>query len=230
MLPEGAAAPGFPPAELANRDGLLAIGGDLAPQRLIEAYRNGIFPWFSEGQPILWWSPDPRMVLYPASLRISRSLRRTLRHGNLRVSADTAFRQTIEACSRGRPDGTWITSGMIEAYVRLHECGVAHSIETWDDEGLAGGLYGVAIGRAFFGESMFTRRAAGSKVALVALARHLAQRGFTLIDCQVRSAHLESMGAELVARTRFLAELSAAVHGGGSPGPWTLEEQACLFV
>jgi len=220
----------FPPVELADRDGLLAAGGDLAPSRLLQAYRQGIFPWYSEGQPILWWSPDPRMVLYPGEIHVSRSMRRHLRRSALTVRTDTAFRATVESCACTRPEGTWITPEMMSAYERLHDMGFAHSIECWDESGLAGGLYGVAIGRAFYGESMFTRRAEGSKVALIALSNLLVERGYRLMDCQVHTGHLERMGARLVPRQRFLEELREAVLDGPAPAPWSLEVAACRFA
>jgi leucyl/phenylalanyl-tRNA--protein transferase len=217
----------FPPVESATPEGLLAVGGDLGSDRLLEAYRRGIFPWYSPGQPILWWSPDPRAVLYPEKLKISRSLRKTLRHGRFRVTFDTAFREVMLACAAPRVQypggGSWITDDMVAAYCRLHEQGVAHSVETRDANRLVGGLYGVALGGAFFGESMFAHETDASKIALVALARELHARGFTLIDCQVPSSHLASLGAEEIPRRRFLDELEAALKRPGQPGPWRIE-------
>jgi len=180
----------FPPAEAALREpnGLLAVGGDLSPRRLLRAYRSGAFPWYGEGQPILWWSPDPRAVLLPERVRVSRSLRRTLRRGLFRVTVDRAFDAVIEACAtvpRPGQDGTWITPEMAAAYRRLHRLGHAHSVEAWTRDGeLAGGLYGVAIGRVFFGESMFSRRSDASKVALVTLCRALEAWGYGLVDAR----------------------------------------------
>lgn len=183
-------------------NGLLAVGGDLSPARLLHAYHQGIFPWFSEAQPILWWAPDPRAVLLPESIRISRSLRKTLRQGRFQVSFDTAFAQVIQACAapRARQNDTWITSGMIDAYCALHARGSAHSVECWQDGQLAGGLYGVAIGKVFFGESMFSRNTDASKVALATLCRC----GYELIDCQLPSDHLKRMGATDMPRNEFM--------------------------
>lgn len=215
----------FPPVEAATPEGLLAIGGDLGPERLLEAYRRGIFPWYNPGQPILWWSPDPRAVLYPDKLRISRSLRQTLKRGRFRVRFDTAFREVMLACAapRANSSGTWITDDMVTAYCRLHELGYAHSIETWADERLVGGLYGIALGGLFFGESMFARATDASKVALVALVQQLRAWGYPVIDCQVPSEHLTSLGAENIPRARFLQELAAALRHPGRPGRWSGE-------
>lgn len=206
-------------------NGLLAAGGDLSVPSLLGAYRSGIFPWFSEGEPILWWSPDPRMVLFPAELKISRSLDKTLRKGRFRFTADSAFVRVIEACSAPRPgqSGTWITREMIDAYRALHEAGFAHSIESWLDDELVGGLYGVAIGRVFFGESMFSRSSDASKVALVALVRQLSRWQFGLIDCQMKTSHLASFGAREIARTDFARRLAELVDYENIPGPWRLD-------
>jgi leucyl/phenylalanyl-tRNA--protein transferase len=203
----------FPPLEAASPEGLLAVGGDLNPDRLLSAYRQGIFPWFSDDQPILWWSPDPRAILYPSKLHISKSLRTSLRTRGFEVSADCAFDLVIAACaaSRNPGEGTWITSGMQEAYCALHRMGYAHSVETWHNGELVGGLYGLAIGKAFFGESMFSRVADASKTALVGLAASLAAGGYRFIDCQVVSEHLTSLGAEATPRDRFASELHEAV-------------------
>lgn len=221
----------FPPVEFASPEGLLAIGGDLRAERLLEAYRHGIFPWYSAGQPILWWSPDPRMVLFPHRLKVSRSLRKRLRHGGYTVWCDTHFREVMHGCAAPRRDGqgTWITPEMIEAYVRLHELGYAHSIETWRGPELVGGLYGVALGGIFFGESMFHRAPDASKVALVYLVRQLARWGFHLIDCQVASAHLASLGAENIRRSEFLARLDEALRQPHRRGPWRLDPDLVLF-
>jgi leucyl/phenylalanyl-tRNA--protein transferase len=218
----------FPPVERALRepDGLLAAGGDLATKRLIEAYRLGIFPWYEVGQPILWWSPDPRAVLYPEHLRITRSLRKTLRNRPWRVRFDTDFATTVGSCAapRSQSAGTWITPQMMEAYCRLHAEGHAHSVEVYDQEGvLIGGLYGVAIGRVFFGESMFSRRPDASKLALVHLARHLQAWGYPLIDCQLASPHIMSLGAELIPRPRFIRQLKAACTSPGHAVPWRVD-------
>jgi leucyl/phenylalanyl-tRNA--protein transferase len=215
----------FPPVERALRDpnGLLAAGGDLSPQRLLEAYRHGIFPWYTEGEPILWWSPDPRMVFSTADVHVATRLRRWLKHCDWTVLADTAFEDVVRSCAAPRRghNGTWITRAIFNAYVRLHELGYAHSVEVFDREGqLAGGLYGVAIGRMFFAESMFSRATNGSKVALIALCRVLDAWGFPLVDAQVASPHLESMGAFELPRSRFLAHVERACAVPSSPGSW----------
>lgn len=201
----------FPDVSLALRepDGLLAVGGDLGTERLLSAYRHGIFPWYSSEQPILWWSPDPRTVLFPAALKVSRSLRKTLNSQRFQVTLDTAFDAVIAGCAEPRADsnGTWISRDMIDAYGRLHTQGHAHSVECRRDGRLVGGLYGVAIGRVFFGESMFSREANASKVAFCQLVRQLTAWGFGLIDCQVYSAHLASLGAEEIPRQQFVRYL-----------------------
>ncbi|HEY0719979.1 MAG TPA: leucyl/phenylalanyl-tRNA--protein transferase [Gammaproteobacteria bacterium] len=188
-------------------DGLLAVGGDLAPERILNAYRHGIFPWFSPGQPILWWSPDPRAVLFPEKLKVSRSLRKTIDRHTYRVTFDTAFEQVIRACAqtpRRGQDGTWISEEMQQAYIKLHEMGYAHSAESWLGDELVGGLYGLRLGRIFFGESMFSRKTDASKVPFVHLVRKLQAEGVVLIDCQVTTEHLLSLGAEEITRTRFI--------------------------
>ncbi|MFP4138544.1 MAG: leucyl/phenylalanyl-tRNA--protein transferase [Halomonas sp.] len=201
----------FPPVEEALRDpdGLLAAGGALTPDWLLGAYRRGIFPWYGDDQPILWWSPDPRMVLEPEALRVRRSLAKRLRNGGFRVTADRAFDAVVAACAAPRPGqpGTWITEEMREAYGHLHALGAAHSVEVWHGERLAGGLYGVALGPVFFGESMFSREPDASKVALVHLARAMAADGGRLIDCQMHTAHLASLGARDIARGTFIGYL-----------------------
>jgi len=198
----------FPDAELALRDpdGLLAAGGDLSVERLLAAYERGIFPWYEEGQPVLWWSPDPRAVLRPGGIHVSRSLRRSLRRAGYTVTWNQAFRRVMAACAEPRPGqyGTWITAAMEQAFAELHARGWAHSLEVWQGDELAGGLYGLAIGRVFFGESMFSRRTDASKTAMVALGAELARRHFALIDCQVVSPHLLSMGAKTLPRAEFL--------------------------
>jgi leucyl/phenylalanyl-tRNA--protein transferase len=217
----------FPPADLATPEGLLAIGGDLSPERLLAAYRHGVFPWYSAGQPILWWSPDPRTVLFLDRLKVSRSLRRTLRSGRFRVSMDTRFPAVMENCAMPRRNqsqpGTWITPEMLHAYTQLHELGYAHSVEIWHDDQLVGGLYGVALGAAFFGESMFSFRTDASKAALVWLVRQLRRWGFALIDCQMPSTHLFSLGAEEVSRNDFLARLHEALQSPTRRGRWRLD-------
>lgn len=223
----------FPPVELASPEGLLAIGGDLRAERLLEAYRHGIFPWYSEGQPILWWSPDPRAVLFPARLKISRSLRKTLRGRKFEVTADTAFREVMQHCAAPRPDyshgGTWITPEMLDAYCRLHQLGYAHSIETRCQGELVGGLYGVALGGAFFGESMFSRRSDASKVALVYLAKQLAAWDFLMIDCQLPTAHLENLGAESMRRRDFISALDRALSMSARSGPWRFDSDLAII-
>jgi leucyl/phenylalanyl-tRNA--protein transferase len=207
MIPWLRADTPFPPVERALRrpNGLLAAGGDLSPQRLLDAYRHGIFPWYGEGEPILWWSPDPRMVLFIDELHISKSLRRRLSSRKFEIRINTAFRQVIERCAEPRPgqNGTWITPEMVEAYCTLHELGYAHSVETWLDGELAGGIYGVQIGRMFFGESMFTRVTDASKVALVHLVWQLMRMGVPLMDCQQETPHTASMGARPIPRSEF---------------------------
>jgi leucyl/phenylalanyl-tRNA--protein transferase len=217
----------FPPVERASPEGLLAIGGDLRPERLLEAYRHGIFPWFNEDQQILWWSPDPRAVLFPDKLHIPRSLKRSLRLGGLTVTLDTCFRDVMVHCAGPRPQypdgGTWITPAMIEAYGRLHDLGYAHSVETWRDGKLVGGVYGVAIGGTFFGESMFTTVPDASKVALVTLVRQLRAWGFTLFDCQQSSPHVMSLGAEEIPRREFIERLAAALRQPDRLGHWQFD-------
>lgn len=213
----------FPDPAYAEPDGLLAVGGDLSAERLLLAYRHGIFPWYSHDTPILWWSPDPRLVLFPADLKVSNSLRRVIKKGRFQVTTDRAFANVIRECSnvrRERGEDTWLTAEMIEAYGRLHQLGFAHSIECWRQGRLAGGLYGVAIGRVYFGESMFTRETDASKVALVALARRLQSLGFKMIDCQVTTRHLQRFGAREIPRREFLERLQAALDKGPGPGTW----------
>lgn len=214
----------FPPLEhaLDEPDGLLCAGGDLSPARLLEAYRRGIFPWYSEGQPILWWSPDPRAVLFPGELRISRSLAKTLRNRGFETRLDSAFEQVVARCADTelRPEGTWISPDMQSAYLELHRLGHAHSVETWRAGRLVGGLYGVVLGKVFFGESMFSLQRDASKVALARLVDEALARGVELIDCQVTSPHLESLGARSIPRARFSALLSAAIPPAGTHPAW----------
>ena len=227
MIPWLGRAHDFPPLERAldEPNGLLAAGGDLSAGRLLAAYRRGIFPWFSAGEPILWWSPDPRMVLYPAEIRVSRSLRKALRRDDYEIRVDTAFGAVMRACAEPRPQqaGTWIVPAMVSAYSALHAQGYAHSVETWREGLLVGGLYGVAIGRVFFGESMFARVTDASKLALVHLARQLGRWRFGIIDCQMRTAHLASLGAREIARARFSRELQQLVNYPAEPGTWTFD-------
>ncbi len=212
-----------PETALAEPNGLLAAGGDLSPERLLYAYRHGIFPWYEAGQPILWWSPHPRAVLRPEALKISRSLRRSLRHAGFEYTADRAFAEVLAGCAAPRQytSGTWITAEMRAAYQHLHALGWAHSIEVWKDARLVGGLYGLYIGEVFFGESMFSRVTDASKAALVQLVRHLAGR-LALIDCQQSTSHLTRLGAETVPRREFLAMLRTACDPPGQPQQWTL--------
>lgn len=214
----------FPPLQRALRrpNGLLAAGRNLSVETLVEAYAQGIFPWFSEGEPILWWSPDPRMVLFPKELHVAKSLARRMKRDDHRVTADTAFGAVIRACAapRDAEAGTWINRRMIVAYERLHAAGVAHSIEVWMERELMGGLYGVALGRAFFGESMFSRRTDASKIALVHLVRQLGAWGFGLIDCQMKTGHLASFGAREIPRAEFAARVRTLVEETPVPAPW----------
>lgn len=216
----------FPPPANAEPDGLLGVGGDLRVERLLLAYRSGIFPWYSEGQPILWFSPDPRFVLPTAELHLPRSLRKILRRGDYEIRMDTAFQAVIRACRaapRPRQRGTWITAEMERAYVRLHERGFAHSVEAWQQGELVGGLYGVAVGRLYAGESMFARRPDASKVAFAWLARQLQAWGYPLIDSQVHTEHLERFGAREIPRARYLAWVAELVEQPGRPGPWAFD-------
>jgi leucyl/phenylalanyl-tRNA---protein transferase len=215
----------FPDPARAEPDGLLAVGGDLGPERLLAAYSEGIFPWYDERSPILWWSPDPRLVLYPGELHVSRRLARTIRQERFRVTSDAAFEQVIRRCAaRARPGqrGTWITDDMIDAYIGLHGLGFAHSFEAWDGDDLAGGLYGVSLGAAFFGESMFADRTDASKVAFVRGVEWLRERGVRLVDCQVRTEHLVSLGAREVPRKEFLERLGAALDAPTMRGRWEI--------
>ena len=225
MIPFLGPADPFPPVEeaLDEPDGLLAAGADLTPRRLLDAYSHGIFPWFNEGDPILWWSPDPRIVLAPRDFHISHSLRKRLRQRQFAVTADTAFAAVLDACAAPRLDdgGTWLTPPMKAAYFALHEQGYAHSIEVWMDGTLAGGIYGVGLGRVFFGESRFSRRTDGSKIALAYLTAQLGRWGFPWIDCQLETEHLLSLGAEAVPRRQFVAEVARLVR---EPAPsWILD-------
>jgi leucyl/phenylalanyl-tRNA--protein transferase len=219
----------FPDVSFAEREpnGLLAVGGDLSVPRLLNAYRSGIFPWFNEGDPLLWWSPDPRTILVPGRLHVSRSLRKTLRRGLFEVTMDRDFEGVITACAGPRPDseGTWLVPEMIRAYRRLHREGWAHSVEVWDEGRLVGGLYGVAIGRAFFGESMFSLVSDASKVALVHLCRTLDEWSFGLVDCQVLTRHLVRMGAVQIRRRNFVELLGRLCAVPGPHGIWDLGER-----
>lgn len=227
MIPILSADPesAFPDTELALEypPGLLAAGGDLSPARLVNAYRHGIFPWYGDDEPILWWSPAPRCVLYPDRVHVSRRLRRRYNQGDFTLTTDRAFEQVIRACAGAREDGggTWITGEMLDAYVNLHKAGIAHSLEVWLGDELAGGIYGLALGRVFFGESMFSRVNDASKIALVALCRQLVQWKFTLLDCQISNPHLLSMGAEEVSRAEFEQQLVKTIE----PDHWQQDFQ-----
>jgi leucyl/phenylalanyl-tRNA--protein transferase len=215
----------FPDPRLADPDGLLAVGGDLSPERLVAAYSTGIFPWPTPGLPLLWHSPDPRMVLLPGELHVPRSLQRTLRRGDLRVTADEAFERVIRGCAGaprpGQP-GTWITPAMVRGYVRLHRLGLAHSFEAWQGGELAGGLYGVSLGAAFFGESMFAARPDASKAAFVRSVEAMAGWGFELVDCQVHTEHLARFGAREIPRQEYLARLARALEAPTRRGRWAI--------
>ena len=223
----------FPDVELAltDPDGLLAVGGDLSVERLVTAYQKGIFPWYSEGQPVLWWSPDPRMVLDPAEIKVSRSLAKKIRQQVFSVTMDKEFQKVILECAKPRLEKgrvqseTWILDEMIDAYNKLHKAGYAHSVECWQDNKLVGGLYGVAIGQVFFGESMFSRVSDSSKVAFVALSKQLQQWGFKLIDCQVYTSHLESLGAKMITRKNFINLLKHYTPLPASNTLWQIENE-----
>ena len=219
----------FPPVQLALEEpnGLLAVGGDLTPERIIAAYRQSIFPWYSEGQPILWWSPNPRAVLFPEQMKVSRSLRKTLRKHLFDVTLDRDFKGVIQACAEPRSyeKETWISPEMQSAYLNLHRLGYAHSVEAWQNGQLVGGLYGIALGQIFFGESMFSRVSNASKVAFTYLTRQLQQWGYKIIDCQVSSDHLQSLGAIDIDRSEFLSYLESYLDEPGQPSPWAFDPQ-----
>lgn len=219
----------FPPPEMAREDGLLAIGGDLSPERLLLAYQMGIFPWYAKGDPILWWAPTPRLILHPRDFHCSRSLQRQLKRGLFKFTMDKAFDAVIQACAEVRTDQeqpTWINHQMIEAYCHLHDLGYAHSLECWQHDELVGGLYGVSIGGFFFGESMFSRTKNSSKASLAILARQLATWDFDCIDCQMRTDHLISLGAREVAGHQFFAMLQQSILRPDRQGKWSLESTA----
>lgn len=226
MIPFLGPADPFPPVDQAldNPEGLLAAGGSLTTTRLLDAYRRGIFPWFNEGDPILWWSPDPRSVLRPSKIHVSHSLRKTLRRAAFLITLDRAFARVLDGCAapRAGDSGTWLSTPMRRAYLALHGAGLAHSLEVWMDGDLAGGIYGVAIGRMFFGESMFTRRSDASKIGMVHLAAQLDRWAFPLIDCQLETDHLRSLGAERMPRRQFVGEIRRLVE---EPSPtWVMDE------
>ncbi len=212
----------FPNPRNAAKEGLLAHGGGLEPNRILTAYRNGIFPWFNEDDPILWWSPDPRLLLYPKNLKVRKSFRKVLRNRKYSVKFDHNFKHTIKMCAKIREaEGTWLIEKMQKAYTKLHHMGFAHSVEVYEDDEFIGGLYGIAMGRAFFGESMVSLKPDASKIALKALCDILEERNYKFIDCQVPTPHLQSMGAVLVERDIFLDELQEALQGGGEIGSWS---------
>ncbi|MBI5099147.1 MAG: leucyl/phenylalanyl-tRNA--protein transferase [Nitrospirae bacterium] len=219
----------FPPPHLAEDNGLLAVGGDLSEARLLLAYSMGIFPWYSEGDPVLWWSPDPRLVLLPEDLKTSRSLNQTIKKGIFKITLDTAFEPVIRNCASTHlhADGdTWITGEMIDAYINLHHSGYAHSAESWFEGKLVGGLYGISIGSAFFGESMFAKKSGASKVAFVALVQQLIKWNFTLVDCQTTTAHLKSFGAHEIPRSNFMIMLKSALTTPTKKGNWKLDDKS----
>lgn len=211
-----------PDTALAEPNGLLAVGGDLSPARVLAAYRHGVFPWFGPDEPILWWSPEPRMVLFPEEFKLSKSLRKRLRRHDYEIRVDSAFEAVMRACAEPRPGqhGTWIVEEMIQAYVRLHLLGYAHSVETWVDNELVGGLYGMAIGRMFYGESMFARATDASKIAFAHLVAQLRRWDFGLIDCQMETKHLASLGARPITRREFMERLALLINLEGIPGQW----------
>ncbi len=216
--------PIFPNPEEARRDGLLAVGGDLSEERLLNAYCMGIFPWYGEGEPILWWSPDPRLILIPSEIRISKSLRKTLRQKRFTITFDKVFREVMVQCAIVRTsegEDTWILPEMVDAYTRLHELGFAHSVEAWADGELAGGMYGVSLGGCFFGESMFFRKDNASKAALAALAEFMVEHNFVFLDCQVTTNHMLSLGAKEASRSEFLGMLSNSLDKPTLKGSWS---------
>jgi len=217
----------FPPPELAEESGLLAVGGDLCEERLLLAYSMGIFPWYSGDDPILWWAPDPRLVLLPDDLNISRSLNQVINKGTFKVTMDTAFESVIKECAtvHRKDDGdTWITGDMIDAYIGLHKSGYAHSVESWYEGELVGGLYGISLGSAFFGESMFAKKSNASKVAFALLIQQLSKWNFTLIDCQITTAHLKSFGAIEISRSEFLEKLQSSLNIAERKSRWKFDK------
>ena len=214
----------FPESRWASKDGIIAIGGDLSTERLLLAYSKGIFPWYNEGSEIIWWTPDPRFVLFPKDLKVSKSMRQIIRSGKFKITYDTQFSQVIAQCKntpRKEQDGTWITDEMEEAYIKLHELGHAHSVEVWQNEQLVGGLYGVCLGCVFFGESMFAKVSNASKMGFISLVQNLEKKGFELIDSQDHTAHLESLGATHISRRKFEEILKEQTTKEGRVGSWT---------
>ena len=235
MIPWLENSDSFPPLELALREpnGLLCAGGDLSPERILQAYQRGIFPWYSVGEPILWWSPDPRMVLVPSEFKISRSLQRTLRAGTYQIQLDSNFPAVMRFCAqtpRNGQVGTWITAEIQEAYGKLHKLGFAHSVETWMNGKLVGGLYGLAIGKMFYGESMFSHATDASKLALAHLTRFLTEQGFGLIDCQMNTPHLASLGAREIPRSEFITQLLALTAVLPLNGRWPIDGASLAWV
>jgi leucyl/phenylalanyl-tRNA--protein transferase len=215
----------FPPPYLASKAGLLAVGGDLSRERLLLAYRMGIFPWYSDGEPLLWWSPDPRLVLYPEEIRISKTLKKIIKQDKFHLTIDTAFDQVVNACAQIRIDkneGTWIVQEMIDAYCRLHDAGFAHSVEAWYQGELAGGIYGVSLGKCFFGESMFSRISNASNITLVKLVEYLKTLSFDMLDCQITTEHLIRFGAREIQRDVFLKQLEQSLEATTRQGRWSL--------
>jgi len=217
--------PNFPDPRTADSEGIVAVGGDLSVSTLLSAYQQGIFPWYNDHQPILWWCPDPRFVLYPDDLKVSKSMRPFFNQKKYTVSFDTAFTSVMAACGsirrKGQPYGSWITDDMIAGYTNLHDAGYVHSVEVWEGKTLVGGLYGVALGKTFFGESMFTLRPNASKMGFITLVQLLKKRGYQLIDCQQETGHLASLGAKSIQRSKFLDQLKDLVHLPTDRGPWT---------
>jgi len=214
----------FPPPYLASKAGLLAVGGDLSRDRLLLAYRMGIFPWYSDGEPLLWWSPDPRLVLYPEEIRISKTLKKIIKQDKFHLTIDTAFDQVINACAQIRiekNEGTWIVQEMIDAYCRLHDAGFAHSVEAWYQGELAGGIYGVSLGKCFFGESMFSRISNASNITLVKLVEYLKTLSFDMLDCQITTEHLTRFGAREIQRDVFLKQLEQSLEATTRQGRWS---------
>jgi len=218
----------FPPPDLADESGILAVGGDLTEERLLLAYSMGIFPWYSQGDPILWWSPDPRLVLIPGEMRVSRSLKQTISKGTFEITMDKAFESVISECAsvhQRKAGDTWITDDMIDSYIQLHHSGFAHSVESWFNGKLVGGLYGISLGSAFFGESMYAKKSNASKVAFVHLIQQLVNWKFTLIDCQVATKHLKTFGAHDITRTEFMILLKCSLEEKTRKGKWTFARQ-----
>lgn len=218
----------FPPPQLASEEGLLAVGGDLSQERLLLAYRMGIFPWYSKSEPILWWSPDPRLVLYPWEIHVSKTLKKIIKRGVFQITMDTAFEEVIRACAHVHEKydgGTWIVDDMIDAYSRLHQSGYAHSVEAWHGGRLVGGLYGLSLGGSFFGESMFSQLSSASSVALVRLAEYLSEKSFDMIDCQVITPHLKRFGAKEIPRDRYLKQLRRSLSMQTITGKWSFTHE-----